>query len=133
MKNIVLKICVLFCTITSSAQQYENLAIVDHKKEQTQHLEAIMLQRINSSQGSQVVQIGDYNAVNVESQQMQVQQTGEHQLLFYTETSKLTPSNLNVNMEGVNNYIEVYGNNSIMENMTINHQGNDKSIIIRNY
>lgn len=133
MKNIVLKICVLFCTITSSAQQYENLAIVDHKKEQTQHLEAIMLQRINSTNANQVVQIGDYNVVNVESQQMQVQQTGEHQLLFYTETSKLTPSNLNVNMEGVNNYIEVYGNNSIMENMTINHQGNDKSIIIRNY
>lgn len=133
MKNIVLKICVLFCTITSSAQQYENLAIVDYKKEQTQHLETIMLQRINSTNANQVVQIGDYNLVNVESQQVQVQQTGEHQLLYYTETSKLTPSNLNVNMEGVNNYIEVYGNNSIMENMTINHQGNDKSIIIRNY
>lgn len=133
MKNIVLKICVLFCTITSSAQQYENLAIVDHKKEQTQHLETIMLQRINSTNANQVVQIGDYNLVNVESQQVQVQQTGEHQLLYYTETSKLTPSNLNVNMEGVNNYIEVYGNNSIMENMTINHHGNDKSIIIRNY
>lgn len=133
MKNIVLKICVLFCTITSSAQQFENLAIADLKKEQPQHLETIMLQRINSTNANQVVQIGDYNVVNVESQQIQVQQTGEHQLLYYTETSKLTPSNLNVNMEGVNNYIEVYGNNSIMENMTINHQGNDKSIIIRNY
>jgi len=133
MKNIVVKLCVLFCTITSNAQSFENLAIADLKKEQPQNMEAIMLQRINSSQGSQVVQIGDYNVVNVESQQMQVQQTGENQMLFYTETSKLTPSNLNVNMEGVNNYIEVYGNNSIMENMTINHQGNDKSIIIRNY
>lgn len=133
MKNIVLKICVLFCTITSSAQQAENLAIFDLKKEQTQHLETIMLHRINSTNTNQIVQIGDYNLVQTESQQMQVQQTGEHQLLYYTETSKLTPSNLNVNMEGVNNYIEVYGNNSIMENMTINHYGNDKSIIIRNY
>jgi len=133
MKTLFLSIGFLLCMMNGNAQETENRNVVDFTKDQTQHQEALMLQRINGYTTGQVIQIGDNNLVNVESQQMQIQQTGEHQLLYYTETSKLIPSNLNVNMEGVNNYIEVYGNNSIIENMSINVQGNDKSIIIRNY
>ncbi len=133
MKTIFLSIGFFLCMMSINAQEIDKQPTIDYTKDQTQHHETLMLQRINGYATSQVIQIGDNNLVNVESQQMQVQQTGEHQLLYYTESSKLIPSNLNVNMEGINNYIEVYGNNSIIENMSINVQGNDRSIIIRNY
>lgn len=133
MKNLFLSSVFLLCMISGYAQKKENQNIFDFTKDQTQHQETLMLQRIIEQTTSQVIQTGDNNLVNVESKQMHIQQTGEQQLLYYTETSKLIPSNLNVNMEGINNYIEIYGNNSIIENMSINLQGNDKSIIIRNY
>ena len=133
MKTIFLSIGFFLCMMSINAQEIDKQPTIDYTKDQTLHHETLMLQRINGYAASQVIQIGDNNLVNVESQQMQVQQTGEHQLLYYTESSKLIPSNLNVNMEGINNYIEVYGNNSIIENMSINVQGNDRSIIIRNY
>lgn len=130
MKNILSSIVALLGTITVSAQQANNS--LSNNKELV-HPETLMLNALNSTQGTYVVQTGNYNEVAIESQQMQVNQTGDYQLLYYTETSKLEPSNMNINMEGANNYIEIYGNNSIMENMSINVQGNDRSVIIRNY
>lgn len=132
MKNILSTILALLGTLTASAQQANN-SLANNKELQNVHPETLMLNALNNTQGTHVVQTGNYNEVTIESQQMQVNQTGDHQLLYYTETSKLEPSNMNINMEGVNNYIEIYGNNSIMENMSINVQGNDRSVIIRNY
>ncbi len=132
MKNILSTILALFGTLTASAQQANN-SLTNNKELQKVHPETLMLNALNSAQGTYIVQTGNYNEVAVEAQQMQVNQTGDHQLLYYTETSKLEPSNMNINMEGANNYIEIYGNNSIMENMSINVQGNDRSVIIRNY
>lgn len=132
MKNILSIILALFGTLTVSAQQTNN-SLANNKELQKVHPETLMLNALNSAQGTYIVQTGNYNEVTIEAQQMQVTQTGDHQLLYYTETSKLEPSNMNINMEGANNYIEIYGNNSIMENMSINVQGNDRSVIIRNY
>ena len=132
MKNTATIILSFFGLMNLSAQQKNN-SLVDNKELQKVHPETLMLNALNSAQGTYIVQTGNYNEVTVEAQQMQVNQTGDHQLLYYTETSKLEPSNMNINMEGANNYIEIYGNNSIMENMSINVQGNDRSVIIRNY
>lgn len=132
MKNILSTILVLLGTLTVSAQQ-ENNSLANNRELQNVHPETLMLNALNNTQGTYVVQTGNYNEVTIEAQQMQVNQTGDHQLLYYTETSKLESSNMNINMEGANNYIEIYGNNSIMENMSINVQGNDRSVIIRNY
>lgn len=132
MKNILSTILALLGTLTVSAQQANN-SLVNNKELQKVNPETLMLNALNNTQGTYVVQTGNYNEVTIEAQQMQVNQTGDHQLLYYTETSKLEPSNMNINMEGANNYIEIYGNNSIMENMSINVQGNDRSVIIRNY
>ncbi|SFO19607.1 hypothetical protein SAMN05421741_12526 [Paenimyroides ummariense] len=132
MKNILSIILALFGTLTASAQLANN-SLANNKELQKVHPETLMLNALNSTQGTYIVQTGNYNDVTIEAQQMQVNQTGDHQLLYYTETSKLEPSNMNINMEGANNYIEIYGNNSIMENMSINVQGNDRSVIIRNY
>lgn len=133
MKNILSTILALLGVMTVSAQQAENSYLSDKKELQKTHPEALILNRLNAANGTYIVQTGNYNEVAIESQQMQVNQTGDYQLLYYTETSKLEPSNMNINMEGANNYIEIYGNNSIMENMSINVQGDDRSVIIRNY
>ena len=132
MKNILSTILALLGTLTVSAQQANN-SLTNNKELQKVHPETLMLNALNNTQGTYIVQTGNYNEVAIEAQQMQVNQTGDHQLLYYTETSKLEPSNMSINMEGANNYIEIYGNNSIMENMSINVQGNDRSVIIRNY
>lgn len=132
MKNTATIILSFFGLMNLSAQQKNN-SLVDSKDLPKVHPETLMLNALNNTQGTYIVQTGNYNEVTVEAQQMQVNQTGDHQLLYYTETSKLEPSNMNISMEGANNYIEIYGNNSIMENMSINVQGNDRSVIIRNY
>lgn len=132
MKNTATIILSFFGLMNLSAQQKNN-SLIDSKDLPKVHPETLMLNALNNTQGTYIVQTGNYNEVAIEAQQMQVNQTGDHQLLYYTETSKLEPSNMNINMEGANNYIEIYGNNSIMENMSINVQGNDRSVIIRNY
>lgn len=133
MKNILSTVLALLGTLAANAQQAGNSYLVNSKESPKVHPETLMLNTLNNTQGTYIVQTGNYNQVAVETQQMQVNQAGDYQHLYYTETSKLESSNMNVNMEGANNYIEVYGNNSIMENMSINVQGNDRSVIIRNY
>lgn len=133
MKNILSTVLALLGTLAANAQQTGNSYLVNSKESPKVHPETLMLNTLNNTQGTYIVQTGNYNQVAIESQQMQVNQAGDYQHLYYTETSKLESSNMNVNMEGANNYIEVYGNNSIMENMSINVQGNDRSVIIRNY
>jgi len=133
MKNILSTVLALLGTLAANAQQAGNSYLVNSKESPKVHPETLMLNTLNITQGTYIVQTGNYNQVAIESQQMQVNQAGDYQHLYYTETSKLESSNMNVNMEGANNYIEVYGNNSIMENMSINVQGNDRSVIIRNY
>lgn len=133
MKNILSTLFALLSTIVASAQQAENSYLADKTEIQKVHPEALILSGLNSTSGTLVVQSGNYNQVAIESKQMQVNQAGDYQSLYYTETSKLESSNMNINMEGANNYIEIYGNNSIMENMSINVKGNDRSVIVRNY
>ncbi len=133
MKNILSTVLALLGTLAANAQQAGNSYLVNSKESPKVHPETLMLNTLNNTQGTYIVQTGNYNQVAIESQQMQVNQAGDYQHLYYTETSKLESSNMNINMEGANNYIEVYGNNSIMENMSINVQGNDRSVIIRNY
>ncbi len=132
-KSIVPMTLVFFGITAASAQQAQHTYAAKEKQLQKIHPETLILNGLNYTQGTYVVQTGNYNLADIESKQMQVNQNGDHQLLYYTETSKLESSNLNINMEGANNYIEIYGNNSIMENMSVNVQGNDRTVIIRNY
>lgn len=133
MKNILSIALALCSTVAVSAQQTDKSNLADKRELQKVHPETLMLNGLNAMNGTYVVQTGNYNEAEIESNTMTVNQNGDHQLLYYTETSKLDPSNMNINMEGANNYIEIYGNNSIMENMSVNVQGNDRTVIIRNY
>lgn len=81
---------------------------------------------------AEVVQAGIQNSANIEASTVSLTQVGSNQQFYYTETS-IMPSALTVNMEGTNNYVEVFGNNEIINDMTINITGNDRMVIIRNY
>lgn len=98
--------------------------------------ESDLLQYISYNSGgmydTQVIQLGNQNTAVIDAKQISVTQNGDYQQFYYTETSIL-PSDLNVNIEGTNNYVEVYGNNQIMDNMSINIVGDNRNVIIRNY
>ena len=82
--------------------------------------------------GTQVIQMGNFNTAEIEASKISLSQSGDYQQFYYTETSILA-SDLNVNIEGTNNYVEIYGNNQIMDNITINIKGDNRNVIIRNY
>lgn len=81
---------------------------------------------------SALTQIGTGNSADIQGDTYNVTQVGNNQQFYYTETS-LVPSNLNLNIEGNNNYVEVYGNNSILDRMQIEIKGDNRNVIIRNY
>lgn len=133
MKQLILLVLFLGGCVTANAQQSMNSLPANTAELLKGFNESTLLSSMQQSLGTQILQIGNNNNIEIEAKQMEVKQFGENQSLYYTETSKLQESNMNIQMEGVNNYIEVYGNNSIMENMQINVSGSDKSIIVRNY
>lgn len=133
MKQLILLVLFLGGCVTASAQQSMSSLPANTTELLKGFSESTLLSSMQQSLGTQILQIGNNNNIEIEAKQMEVKQFGENQSLYYTETSKLQESNMNIQMEGVNNYIEVYGNNTIMENMQINVSGNDKSIIVRNY
>jgi hypothetical protein len=133
MKQFVLLALFLGCYMTASAQQPSNNFSFDRNNFSVNTTESTLLTTMTQSVSTQILQIGNNNNIEIEAKQMQVTQLGDNHSLYYTETSKLQDSNMNIQMDGVNNYIEIYGNNSIIENMQINVSGSDKSIIIRNY
>jgi|AntDeeMinimDraft_5_1070356.scaffolds.fasta_scaffold00357_18 hypothetical protein len=79
-----------------------------------------------------VMQIGNYNSAYIDGNKIKLNQQGQDQSFYYYETSIL-PSDLNVNVEGINTSVEIFGNNQILNRATINIKGNDRSVIIRNY
>lgn len=95
--------------------------------------EAVLLQMLQQTNGTQILQFGNHNVAVVEGEQFKAAQIGDHQHLYHNKSTTLIPSNMQVKMEGYNNYIEIQGNNSIVENMTINVRGENRSITIRNY
>ncbi|HLV24066.1 MAG TPA: hypothetical protein VKY36_04740 [Moheibacter sp.] len=82
--------------------------------------------------GTQVLQLGNENLAVIDANKIEVTQNGDQQQFYYTETSIL-PSDFKINVEGNSNYVEVVGNNQIINNMTINIQGDNRNVIIRNY
>ncbi len=82
--------------------------------------------------GTQVLQFGNENLAIIDANKISVTQNGDNQQFYYNESS-LLPSNLNINIEGNNSYVEVVGNNQILDNVTINIEGDNRNVIIRNF
>lgn len=133
MKNFLYKAILLVMGIITYGQQPTEIELIHSPEMQQMHSENVLLNILTVNTGTLITQMGNENVISLDTEEIKVNQKGEYQLLFYTETSKLDPSSLNINMQGTNNYIEIFGNNTIMENMTVNMSGNDRSLIIRNY
>lgn len=103
-----------------------------HAQELTeaQLLEFITFNNMNN--GTQVLQLGNYNQATVKGKQLNLNQIGDSQDFYYTETS-IIPSDFQINIEGNENYVEIYGNNQILDKISINIIGDNRNVIIRNY
>lgn len=82
--------------------------------------------------GNKVLQLGNQNHAEIRGTNLSVSQEGDSQHFYYQEAT-LTPSNVQVEMIGQDNYVEILGNNNITENMSIKVNGDYRSVIIRNY
>ena len=81
-------------------------------------------------------QFGNYNVADVTvgaGQSQTVNQYGNSNYYSFLKYYNNNPSNLNVLQQGEANSLQVYGQNSLINNISILQQGNFKSLIIKNY
>lgn len=139
MKTIIPLFFMLSCMSILHAQesQLQQLNLADQasqvKNTHKVNTEAVLLQMLQQTNGTQILQFGNENVAVVEGEQMKATQIGDYQHLYHNKNSTLVPSNMQVTMEGINNVVEIQGNNSIVENMTINLRGDNRTVIIRSY
>mgnify|MGYP003629966842 CR=1 FL=1 len=62
-----------------------------------------------------------------------ITQNGEENRFYNFSSNPSALQNMEVIQNGVNQDITVFGENSLSENMKINMQGNDRSLVIRNF
>lgn len=87
---------------------------------------------VGASSDMTITQEGDNNAASVYGRNLKLNQNGSYQQTFINETS-LMPSNMQVNVEGRNSYVEIVGSNNILNNARLTIKGDNRSVIIRNY
>lgn len=122
MKTLALILFIILGIITGKAQ---SKALTEQDL-----LEFITL--TNMGQLTQVTQFGNFNQATIKGKQLSLNQLGNNQDFFYTETS-IVPSNFQINVEGNGNYVEIYGNNQILDKISINITGDNRNVVIRNY
>lgn len=82
-----------------------------------------------------ITQIGNANTVEVidmKANYLQLSQTGDYNTTFFVNPNN-HPTDLEVNVTGTNNHVDITGSNSISEGMKINIHANDMMIFVRNY
>jgi hypothetical protein len=91
----------------------------------------------NNNQGSVVLlkQIGNYNVYDIkvgasDSQNVQIGNNNYYSFINYYNN---TVSNFNILQQGEANSLQIYGQNSLINTISILQKGNFKSLIIKNY
>lgn len=83
-----------------------------------------------------IQQIGENNQVGVVKNDLDsqnIQQNGNNNYYNYINYYNNTPLNLNVIQEGNSNSLQIYGQNSIINNMSIVQKSNFKTVVIKNF
>ena len=83
-----------------------------------------------------IQQIGENNQVGVVKNELDSQnilQNGNNNYYNYINYYNNTPLNLNVIQEGNSNSLQIYGQNSIINNMSIVQKSNFKTVVIKNF
>ncbi|KAB1229457.1 hypothetical protein [Chryseobacterium viscerum] len=89
-----------------------------------------------SSYGSNIIQIGDYNnaelSLNAHTN-IVVKQLGDFNTLYFINSFTDKETKAAVTAQGNNNIIDVTGSNSISDGIQINVKGDNKTVFMRNY
>lgn len=148
MKNyrdvLLLLVCLLFVSVFSvrSQQVDKNTQIINQyfqlNSGSTIIAENNSLKRNNQSQLNVVTlnQIGDNNQIDVKSNlndSQGVNQIGNNNHYQFINYYNNSPSNFNILQQGNSNSLQIYGQNSIIENISIVQRTNFKTLIIKNY
>lgn len=81
-------------------------------------------------------QVGNYNVIDIKQKgndSEAVNQLGNKNYYSFINYYNNSPLNLNILQQGNSNNLQIYGQNSIIENMSIVQKSNFKTIIIKNY
>ncbi len=81
-------------------------------------------------------QIGNYNQIDIKADvtdSQLVNQFGNQNNYTFINYYNNTPSKFDITQQGNGNFLQIYGENSIIKNLKIVQKSNAKTIIIRNY
>ncbi len=81
-------------------------------------------------------QIGNYNEIDIKADvtdSQLVNQFGNQNNYTFINYYNNTPSKFDITQQGNGNFLQIYGENSIIKNLKIVQKSNAKTIIIRNY
>ncbi|WP_299527601.1 hypothetical protein [uncultured Lutibacter sp.] len=81
-------------------------------------------------------QIGNNNEIDIKqksSDSQSVSQIGDSNYYNFINYYNSTPSNFNILQQGKSNSLQIYGENSIIKNISIVQNSNFKTLIIKNY
>lgn len=113
-------------SITAQQLTDENSSMINAYFNQVPQANAQMAQTL-------LLQQGDYNTIDIQTGQKEsisVMQHGHYNGYFFISAYGDKDFNLDVVQQGNNNNIQVFGENSLMQNATILQTGSDKQIII---
>lgn len=89
-----------------------------------------------SSYGSDIIQIGDYNnaelSLNTRTNII-VRQLGDFNTLYFINSFTDKETKAAITAQGNNNIIDVTGSNSISDGIQINVKGDNKTVFMRSY
>lgn len=143
-KRSVLIVLFLFAFITIEAQQIanENTYLINQYFQLNN--DALLLEnRVSSNYNIQtqdnftiLSQIGNSNQIDIKSNQNDAQavsqfgNNNDYQFINYYNNSV---SNFNIVQQGDSNSLQIYGENSLIKNMSIVQNANFETLIIKNY
>lgn len=140
----VFLICILFFSTLSvqSQQTDENTHIINqyfqqNKLSTTARAANSSFQEIQSDVNIVTLnQVGSNNQIDVKSNlndSQGVNQVGDNNHYQFINYYNNSPSNFNILQQGNSNSLQIYGENSIINNINIIQKSNFKTLIIKNY
>jgi hypothetical protein len=91
---------------------------------------------LNASSVVKLNQLGDYNTIDLKANvndSQNVNQLGNKNNYTFINYYNTNPSTMNVLQQGNDNFLQVYGQNSIASKISIIQKSNAKTLIIKNY
>ena len=81
-------------------------------------------------------QLGNNNQIDIKQKggdSQTINQLGNKNYYNFINYYNNTPSNFNITQQGNSNNLQIYGENSIINNISISQKSNFKTLIIKNY